>query len=338
MLEYKPWSEKTFDDAMNQYKKAIFTMLDLEVSGACNLACIYCETNNKISKSKLSIKIVENMLKTGNIKWVFVCGLGEPTHHNNMSLLKEILRLCKIYNAKCSLFTNLCILDDELCKYIEEEVLYILFKLDTFNKERTKEIYGFDVLDKIIDNIKKIERLVKVDGNQTNISASIVPTTLNKDELKIIIDYCYSKNIFPLIGQLEKSGNATDIFDELNLSNDELEEINDYIYDKYGYEYKIPICPSVICGINIDNDSNLVVDGYTGLSCYSFWLEEPKIKILLSVNDQTRYEEMIKCIMEYRNQSKDFIYNKIDSIKELPFGGCGGDIKTILKYYIDIQE
>lgn len=337
MLQYKPWSEKTFEKAIKEYKEGIFSMLDLEVSGACNLSCIYCETNNKISKSKLSTKVVENLLKTGHIKWIFICGLGEPTHKNNINLLKDILKLCKTYNVKCSMFTNLCVLDEELCQFIADEVLYILFKLDTFDKAKVKEIYGFDVVEAIINNIKKIEKLVKFDGEETNIAASIVPTTLNKDELKTVVDYCYSKNIFPLIGQLERCGSATNIFNKLNLPNSDLYELKDYIHNKYGTEYKIPFCPSVICGINLDNESNIAVDGHTGLSCYSFWLEEPEIKFLLSVNEETTYEEITKAIMACRSQSKEYIYSRIDNLKELPFGGCGGDIKTILKYYIDIN-
>ena len=336
MLQYKPWSDKTFEEAMEKYKKGLLSMLDLEVSGACNLSCIYCETNDKVSMSKLSIKTVEKVLETGNIDWIFVCGLGEPTQKNNIGLLKEILKLCKKYGVKCSMFTNLVFLDDELCKFIEEEILYILFKLDTFDREKVKEIYGADVSGAIIDNIERIEKLIKVDGELTNIAASIVPTTLNKDELNTVVDYCYSKNIFPLIGQLEKCGSAVNIFNKLNLPDKVLYELRSYILDKYGAEYKIPICPSVICGINIDNESNVVVDGHTGLSCYSFWLREPEIKYLLSANEETTYEEMVEHIMEYRDKSKDYINKNIDSIKDLPFGGCGGDIKTILEYYMNL--
>ena len=54
-----------------------------------------------------------------------------------------------------------------------------------------------------------------------------------------------SKNIFPLIGDLEDSGKGQNVYKKLKLSNEQLKIIKKELSN----DYKIPICPSVLFGI-----------------------------------------------------------------------------------------
>ncbi|MBA7584182.1 hypothetical protein ES708_26135 [subsurface metagenome] len=61
MIEYLPWSKKEFEKTLNLYQKKYFSILDIELGGACNLSCIYCDTPQKKAHSKINLDIL-NML------------------------------------------------------------------------------------------------------------------------------------------------------------------------------------------------------------------------------------------------------------------------------------
>ena len=62
MLEYLPWSCKELYNVLKLYRKNIFSILDIELSGACNMACVYCDTPIRTTKTLLDIKLIENLL------------------------------------------------------------------------------------------------------------------------------------------------------------------------------------------------------------------------------------------------------------------------------------
>jgi len=246
------------------------------------------------------------------------------------------LELCKKHRIKCSIFSNLTNFDDELFKYVELEVLYVMFKFDSLNPDVIKRVYGNQEIDinSLNKNIKRLLSLAKVKDDCTNLCASIVPTTENFIELPSLISFCLKNNIFPLIGDLEDSGLGKGTYKKLKLSDRQLLEVKSYFLD----EYKIPICPSVLCGIHILHDGTVAVDESTGLSCHWFWLEEPKIYRLKKVWEYSSYEEIEKDILLYRNKQIEFVKNKIPKLNSLVFGGCGGDIKELFDLYIHIHD
>ena len=50
MIEYLPWSKKLLDESISSYKNGIFSILDLELGGGCNLNCIYCDSPDRCKK------------------------------------------------------------------------------------------------------------------------------------------------------------------------------------------------------------------------------------------------------------------------------------------------
>ena len=77
----------------------------------------------------------------GMIKWVYVCGLGEPTAPSNLRYLKQILLWCKEKGIKLSMFSNMLNADNEIFDYIDSGTLHVLFKLDTLKKGRIEKFY-----------------------------------------------------------------------------------------------------------------------------------------------------------------------------------------------------
>lgn len=149
-----------------------------------------------------------------------------------------------------------------------------------------------------------------------------------------IISFCQDNNIFPLIGDLEDSGRGQDVYLELKLSDDQLMKIRE-LFDE---DYSIPICPSVLCGIHILYDGTVALDKSTGLSCHWFWLTEPCVYRMKKVYEYTSYNEIAAEIISYRNDRILEVKNLIEGLDNLVFGGCGGDVKTLLEKYVKLHH
>lgn len=337
MIEYLPWSKNVFEDCMDYYNSGEYVILDIELGGQCNYQCIYCDSPCRELYCDISLEKIEATFRDNKIKWVFICGLGEPTVKDNLSILLNILSICEKYGAKCSIFTNLSNLSQALVKYIKKGILYVLFKFDSKDIVKNLSLYGVSNVNKQLYNIERIKQLVNFSNGCTNIAASIVPTQINKNDIIDIVKECVNSNIYPLIAELENSGDAQDYYKQLSLSDNELTKIRNEVNDYLGESYQVPVCPSVICGIHIRHDGNVTVDEYTGLSCHWFWLEEPRTKIIGNFNNEV-INEIIEKLDLYRTQKMSDVKELVYKQHKTVFGGCGGDINYLLKRYLEINE
>lgn len=337
MIEYLPWSEKFFKKGLKNYANGQFNVLDIELGGQCNYHCIYCDSPSRDKKSVVSLEKIEDVLKTKQIEWIFICGLGEPTVAGNMPILASILDLCLKYGVKCSCFTNLSVLSPEIENYIKQGVLHLLFKYDSTDHSIISNLYGTNKAIEQACNIEAIKKLVKVQNGYTNIAASIVPTKKNKDEILSIVKDCIDNNIFPLIAELENSGTAQEHYDELALTNAELAELKAQVNNLIEDEYEVPICPAVICGVHIRHDGMVTVDAKTGLSCHWFWLEEPQTKGIGNFNSMD-FSTITTKIGKYRQTQISEVTKVYKNRNNLVFGGCGGDVEKILSKYIEVTS
>lgn len=335
MVEYLPWSKKTINECFDEYQRGRFPILDVELGGQCNYHCIYCDSPNREKRFITPIHSIEQAFIHGNIKWVFICGLGEPTVKDNKKALFQILQLCEHYNAKCSMFTNLSKLSSDLLEYIDKDLLYILFKCDSRDLLKNINLYGVPSVNRQLFNIDRIKKHVKVMNGCTNIAASIVPTRTNIEDVLSIVKDCLDCNIYPLIAELENSGDASEYYQQLAVSENELLDIKAQVDALIGETYKIPICPAVISGIHIRHDGNVTVDDFTGLSCHWFWLQEPKTKTVCSFID-TPFGDVIEAIKCIRSGRLPQIKSLLNETKTMPFGGCGGDVNELLRNYLEI--
>ena len=340
MREYLPWSKVTLRDCIRDYKEGRFTILDLELSGACNYTCKYCDSPDRNKCFSVDTDILSSVLQDKQIKWIFICGLGEPTFGINYEKLIEILEISKQKGIKCSIFTNLSFLTKDLLEYIDQEVLYILFKLDSFKEDYIKKFYGTNNAINQLDNISELVKHVIIRNGCTNIAASIVPNRYNKDEIPEIVSWCSEHDVFPLIAELEEAGKGELIFDELRLSKEELAKIKLDILLKNAEEPRVPICPAMISGIHINNSGDITVDEATGFSCHWFWLKNPAIKRIGTLTGTTKWEEYSQKIIDYRLGLTKSIVSKIDSFNDegTVFGGCGGSVRDLLLSHVALHK
>lgn len=336
MYEYAPWATDVLKRILAISSNSL-PILDLQFGGACNLNCIYCDTPKYNFPCSLDLNAIERIIDTGNIQWVYACGLGEPTAKGNVEAFKQILAMCKKNSTKVSIFSNIVNLDDELLGYIDSGTLHILFKLDSLNPSVMEYLYGADKSTIILRNYQQLKEVIRINNGATNLGASIVPTARNYEEIYQIIDFCMDNGIYPLLGQLENAGKCSRIFDKLQLKEDELLTLRSYIEEKYDVHYQIPVCPATISGIHITNTNRVIVDERTGLSCGWFWLDEPKMIEIGNILDMSA-EEITSRIIAYRKSKFADVVAIEKSLKANPFGGCGGDAKQLLQQYISIAK
>lgn len=341
MKEFYPWSTSVYNASKEKYINGRFSILDIQLGGECNFKCVYCDSPDRNKKSRISFshlhKLIEQQRERYN--WMFICGLGEPLCGANKGLLINLLELCKTNNIKCTIFTNGSNMDGKILDYVQSDILYPLIKIDTFSFELAQKLYGTSQANKNLQTIESLFEIAKnKKSNYCHIAASIVPTSLNINEIPYIVKNCIDNNVFPLLGQLEYAGNAIGSYNELLLSKKELLDLKQEISSIINSEYKVPICPSVISGIHINNEGYVSVDSRTGLSCSWFWLETPQTINLCAINSISKLSEAEKAIFDYRLKKSDDLSSLLSCIEEEPFGGCGGNIIDLFHDYIEIQN
>lgn len=340
MFEYLPWSEKERHKCLELYKCGEFSILDIELGGECNYNCVYCDSPDRKKSHSISLDEIERFMKIGTFKWVYICGLGEPTFNENYKSLINILQLCETYGLRCSIFSNISHLTKELKEYIKKRILFILFKYDTQSDALVKTLYGTREPNDQLKAIAELKSLVCFENGTTNIAASIVPTQLNYNEILDIVSDCIDAHIFPLLGELELSGKGQTNYENLFLNAEELSALKVEIEKMWGGEYTIPVCPAVINGVHINNQSNVTVDAFSGLSCHWFWLQEPKTESLDHFGSELTPQEIAGRILTYRSKKTADVmcYLKSHSSVGGAFGGCGGDVINLFGEYLRIHE
>lgn len=327
MIEYFPWSKSVLQNVIKDYYDRRFSILDLELGGECNCNCMYCDSPIRSEGILYSYDIVKEFIDQGSFKWLFICGLGEPTFNENYDMLIKLLKLCEFKNIKCSIFTNATNITKELSYYIDSTILYVLFKYDSVFDDISKKIVGNSHVGSYNSIFDEMSKMVNIKDGCTNIGASIVPTIYNEDILLQLVEKCIEKNIYPLVGSLENAGKAKSDFNSLSVSKSKLVFLKKKIDELINGCYKLPICPSTIGAIHISNKGDIVVDSKSGLSCSWFWMESPCMEILGNIHEHMSYTDICDRIINYRYKMKGKMPEKdADTV----FGGCGGNIAELL--------
>lgn len=288
-IVYAPWARNYFIEMLNNYWKGP-QVLDIQLGGACNCNCAYCDSPECNRINSVDLKIIQKLIEKNSIKQIYICGLGEPTAKQNILKLKIILQMAEAYGIKVSMFTNLLNMDDELFDYLSKGTLNILYKHDTDDISTMSYLYGCSTenAQRMLDNEKTIKECVLYDpeNRTTNIGASIVPTQKNIKEIPDIIEACVEKRFYPLIGDLEHAGRAITNWKDLAVDSNSLSHINDTMR-KHGI-HGIDICPAGPLSIHITNLNFAVADHTTGSSCPWIKLESPEYEAFAFLPESTK--------------------------------------------------
>ena len=157
MYEYLPWSKKELSKSLQDYRSGILSILDIELGGDCNFHCQYCDSPDRSKEFHVSFSKIDEVMQEGKIRWIYICGLGEPTFGKNHDILAKLLAMAEKYSVRCSIFTNLSNISSKLMEYIDKGILYLLFKMDSMDEERLVNLYGVKQTYQQIEKVEEIE-------------------------------------------------------------------------------------------------------------------------------------------------------------------------------------
>ena len=334
---YKPWSSKVLSDCIDAYRKGQVPVLNLELSAKCSFcSCLYCDS--KVSKAhpqelsaQETVSLIQELYQSYGLKWIYICGLGEPTE--DPKLLK-ILECSRLLGIEVSMFTNGMGIEHKEIPKLSKYPLNIALKLDSFNEVIFETLLGrrgaaakiYSFLNTLLES-----GFVKVKHRQTNLSLSIVPTKSNRFDIDEIVKFCKAKKIFPAIGEMETSNKAKINYASLALNRKQLVSLKSRVSDIIGYEYERPLCPGIVPSLHITNKGDCVVDDQTGLSCGWFFMKEPRFKLLGSIRHDP-LKEIIKSMHAYR-QEKKYLTEGLLKQHNPVFGGGGSQPRKWYRLY-----
>ncbi len=340
---YAPWSEEVLEFCIQEFEKNKVPALDIELSAACSHgSCIYCDSQVGVPhQNEMEINEIRNIIEQGRrmgLKWVYICGLGEPT---NDPKFRHTISLFHQHGINISMFTSGIGYSRDDVSFLKDCNVSIILKMDSFDSEVFDYLLGKKGAAKSIyrtkDYLLDAGYGQKAGDFKTNIAFSIVPTNKNVQDIPEIVRYCQDYNIFPSIGELEYSGKAKDIHNNLTVPKSKLLELKREIEEILGYPYERPICPASIAGIHINNIGKYVVHKTTGLSCQWFLLCEPEYYNLGDVRTDD-LSQLNKKIRMYRRQQLKNVFSLLKDSSEWIFGGCGGQPKEILSRYLKLYR
>jgi radical SAM protein with 4Fe4S-binding SPASM domain len=201
LLTQLPFSKvvnsKTYNIAYNKIierhsKKRTPTLLQIENTNFCNAKCIMCPHTIMIRKSKIMSlvdfkKIVDNVVKSYNIKKITITGFGEPLI--DPTLVNKIKYVNKKYeNIKVDLYTNASM----MTRKISNKLLDLKIDRITFSVNGTKQNYanivGLDY-EKTQNNILYfLDRKKKV-GSPTLTNISLMILKENEDAIEEFMEF-----------------------------------------------------------------------------------------------------------------------------------------------------
>lgn len=342
MITYYPWSAEVLNECLLGHDRDELSTLDLELTAKCTYAsCIYCDSRPEVGSrqpNELNFRESEKLLKNAKklgLKWIYACGLGEPLEDSRFERLVETASMLDI---RLSIFTNGILIDEKKAKWLHENKVCLILKMDTFEEATFDKILGKEgTARKIYDSIKLllVAGYGKDCGNDyTDLAFSIVPTLLNIGDIDNVIKYAKENNIFPSVGELEQAGRALEkkTYNDLALDSKNMLSLKKKVEKLLWEGYIRPICPTIVTGVHIDNVGNCIVDSETGLNCKWFLLQEPMVKILGNVRKDD-LAMLFKEAKAYRKRCFDTNGNGVrrcESIEYI-FGGCGGSPKKIIQ-------
>lgn len=342
MITYYPWSERVLNECLARQEKGELPALDLELTAKCTHAsCIYCDSKPEVGDKnpnelnyRETKKLLQDAKKLG-LKWIYSCGLGEPLEDTRF---KRLVETASNLDVRLSIFTNGILIDEKKAKWLHNNKVCLILKMDTLEEATFDKILGkkgtarkiYEALNLLIDSGYGKH----CQNNYTDLAFSIVPTQLNIRDIDNIIKYAKENNIFPSVGEIEQAGRALEkkTYNDLALDSKNILSLKKKVEKLLWKGYTRPICPTIITGLHIDNVGNCVVDSETGLNCKWFLLQEPMIKILGNVR-RDNLATLFKEVRAYRKRCFDMNGNGVrhcESI-EYVFGGCGGSPRKIIQ-------
>ena len=233
------FTEEDFNNPNNKILE-----LRIHVTEKCNLKCIYCLSDAPFMKESLSKEEKLNFEKIKNniqeakkigIKVVSITGSGEPILYEH---LKELISFIKSFNLRVVLFTNAILLTKDFARFLNENDVSLMVKLNSFKPEINDKLVGVRGSQKVF--MKKIQMLIDMKFTKDHrLALNCIITHENYGEIIEIFEFCRKNEIIPWIETLSIIGRAKYSMaipkEKIKILYEKLAKLDKA---KYGYDWK----------------------------------------------------------------------------------------------------
>lgn len=274
----------------------------VELTERCNLKCIHCCMNAQNNMSSIVDMSYEKMIQVldkiiiWNPKSIMLSG-GEPMLRTDFFALVEHIR--EKYRGHIILSTNGLLINEKNVEYLIKLVDQIDISLDGYNEETCSIIRGQGVFDKVIKNVKLLQK-----HGFTNISLSMATADKNanwEQEFSKLNKKLGTRPMFRMFSEVGRGKESKDIFTDRS-------ENEVYIPAEYLNENREE--PDSICCCSAGKREIFVNHNGDVFPCPSYVNKEYYLGNLLSpdsVEKITREYDNIQMVLEglKRNGIKD---------------------------------
>lgn len=206
------------DGMKDQFKREI-NYMRISITDLCNLRCVYCMPNGvehvlpmtKILTYEEILRIVKEAVKLGITRYK-ITG-GEPLVRKGcVDLIRMISGVKGV--EEVTMTSNGILLGEMAVDLYRAGLRRVNVSLDSLNREKFKEITGFDALNKVRDGIKK----AKEAGILTKVN-TVLQKNVNEQEWKEIANLAKDEGIAVRFIELMPIGHGDE---NMGISNEEL--------------------------------------------------------------------------------------------------------------------
>lgn len=191
-----------------------FYVLSLEMTGFCNACCIYCMNGeNRRDDVELSLAEAKYIIKESHalgIRRILIPGRGEPLADSKFS---AVVQLATIMGMKTIVFTNGLLIDDLMAKFLFENDVTILIKIDSLNPKTHDKLVGVKgAFTRAYSGLSSLMTYYRPadDNDGQKIAVETVMTRLNIKDIPEILRFCKDNNLASHVDVLKPIGRARD--------------------------------------------------------------------------------------------------------------------------------
>lgn len=224
--------------------------LDLEITEACNCACVYCyryesdgpqpPATDELTADEIVRLLTEAKEKHG-LRRICILG-GEPLIPTIRDKYIKTLECCNTLGIEHVTFTNGVAIDEETAKLLHELNASVCLKLNGMKAETHDALVAHKgAFDKSMAAFNCLMRLGY--GKERSLSFETVVTQSNYNQIPEMWRWARERNIVPYVETLTVQGRSQDASDSLVVSNQKLQalftKLHDIDHKEYGLEWEI---------------------------------------------------------------------------------------------------
>jgi pyrroloquinoline quinone biosynthesis protein E len=162
--------------------------IDVEPTTRCNLNCIFCQVP-AWSRSRIKDMTLDDFKNIINkfpyLKSIKLQGMGEPFLNKDLSAMVDFCNQKGIYST---IFNNGTVIDGVIIKKLfKSPPLFLIFSLDSPNRDTYKILRGKDMFDKVTNNIRLSVAERNYNGSNARIEIWCVLNKYNFTEINDLI-------------------------------------------------------------------------------------------------------------------------------------------------------